>query len=783
MAGANHYNKIQVARGNIKNTNKQPLYGELFYDVASKSVYIGAKEGNTVVWKRFGGFDSVVIKGTLANTTEFNGLTDILPGDAYIVTGPISVSQNEIIFDGRGNASRGKNYRTYDNFFKNGQVIVYVEEDVSDIPNSFVIDATHGWIVLSGGQDASDIENDVSLQPVAAAAADPDDTTTNATGLNNVQSALDYLFNNKMEYKGKTNEIAFDASSNGENALNAVLADAAANDAALSAEDAVIQAIANLKQLKAGEWIIYNGATKTITVDGTDYILKKNTAIVKTATVDSTGAQAGLSNIVQCFPLGAADANDIEFQFTGDRVSDEAVGNVSTLSIAGTRTTLDNSNNTTVDEKVQSVTQALDVLHQTKADLNAHGKIPLSQIPSTFVGALQFIGTLNFGGSSATSIALPANGKLTAKQLAAYMSALDDPDSMEQANEGDFADKMHGELDAGDYVIVNFATPTDANTSVDDNGSAANTKEITIVDDDDNVLFKLSSGDHVICNSIDITTDDATNTSTINSVKLDHLNTSASVDNINGLKAAVQIDGTRRNEQTSKVQTNTTSVRELKETEVSVDAEHNIIDIGAPDTVLTPETTLGKNTIPVGNGGKALLNSEVSINGQDNASKWHDAANPTHNTELVGKTSTEEEVTVEFPDESGKLLVNPEGNGTEDRLPKFDANGNLIDSSLENKIDQNLGGQFNVFDQNGNKVLTLNYEELAKLIQYTLGTGANAKDITRRFDDTDGVTTTEGGVTTTVQVQRSSHEGRTDVDEDTHTMLDDCSTIDGGEWE
>ena len=793
MAGANHYNKIQVARGDISKKTT-PLYGELFYDVASKSVFIGAKEGNNVVWKRFGGFDSVVIKGTIDNTS-FNQLDGVLPGDAYIVTGPISVSQNEIIFDGQGGVSRGKNYRTYDDFFKNGQVIVYVEEDVSAIPNALALTANpspHGWIVLSGGQSAADIENDVSLQPVAEVAADPDDTAANATGLNNVQSALDYLFNNKMEYKGKTNEIAFDASSNGETALLEVLATASANNVSLSAEDAVIQAIANLKQLKAGEWIIYNGATKTISVDGTAYILKKNTAIVKTATVHSTASQAGLSNIVQCFPLGAADANDIEFQFTGHRDSDEAVPNVSTLSIAGIATTLDNTGNTTVDEKVQSVTQALDVLHQTKADLNSHGKIPLSQIPSTFVGALQFIGTLNFG-SGTGNIAIPANGTLTAKQLAAYMSALDDPDSMEKANEGDFADKMHGELDAGDYVIINFATPTEANASVDDNASAANTKEITIIDDDDNVLFKVSSGDHVICNSINITTDDTVNppTSTITSVKLDHLNTSASVDNINGLKAAVQIDGTRRNEQTSKAQASTTA-RELKETEVSVDAAHNIIDIGAPDTVLTPETTLGKNTIPVGNGGKALLNSEVSINGQDNPSNWHDTSSlsdpaditaaQAHNTELIGETKLSEEVTVEFPDESGKLLVNPEGNGTEDRLPKFDAHGNLIDSALENKIDQNLGGQFNVFDQNGNKVLTLNYEELAKLIQYTLGTGANAKDITRRFDDTDRVTTTEGGVETTVQVQRSSHEGRTGVDEDTHTMLDDCSTIDGGEW-
>ena len=778
MAGANHYNKIQVARGN-KN-NKTPLYGELFYDVASKSVFIGAKEGNTVVWKRFGGFDSIVIKGTTsgnsADSDYFGDIGTPLPGDAYIVRSPISVSQPEIIYKADGSATRGKNFRRYDDFFKNGQVIVYVEEDVSNLPNAAVRDAQsgYGWIVLSGGQNASDIENDTIYQPVAAAADDPNDaTTTNGKGLNDVQSALDYLFNNKMEYVGETGNIDFTANTF-VNSLNEVLT----QQSGLSDEDAVIQAIAGMRQLKAGQWIIYNGPSKKITVNNSEYVLKKNTAIVMTGKVVSASSNgtdsASLSTTADCFPLGAADANDIEFHFKGERKSTETMEDVETLSVAGENLTLEDDG-IGIDKKVETVTQALDVLHQTKADLNAQGKIPLHQIPNTFVGALQYIGTLNFTADQLTTL----NGTITDVALAQLMAGVSDNDSMEKSGEGAYANTKKAQLDAGDYVVVNFATPTVPVTTDDNNANSANTKEITVVDANDNVLFKLSSGDHVICNTV--TYNDAG--TTITAAKLDHLNTSAAVDNINGLKAAVQIDGVERVEPDSTAD-GTTTTSTLRETEVETDTANNVINVKSPDAVLTPETTLSKNTIPVGNGGKALLNSEVSINGTENDSKWHDAANPTHNTELTGKTSADEDVTVEFPDESGKLSVTV-GDGTEDRLPKYDAHGNLIDSALENKIDQNLGGQFNVFDQNGNKVLTLNYEELAQLIQYTLGTGANAKDITRRFDDTDGVTTVDEttGTETTVQVKRSSHEGRTNVDEDTHTMLDDCSTIDGGEWE
>lgn len=745
---AKHYNKIQVARGN--KDAKLPLLGELFYDYNSKSVFIGVAKSGTIPegahpyeWKRFGGFDSIVIKGTISSDDEYTALNGhLLPGDAYIVTAPISVEQKEIIFDGEGHATRGKNYRTYDDFFKAGQIIVYCSEDLSSLPNAAVYGTgPTGFIPLSGGQNASDIENDVRFQPVAAVAADPDDTAANATGLNNVQSALDYLFNNKMEYKGKFDTVNFTGTltKNGNETI----------------EDTVVNAIASMQALNPGEWIIYNGPTKTITVTNGSaeetYILKKNTAIVMSAIVDvasdpTNGDEGSLSKTVSCFPLGAADANDIEFAFTDKRKSIEGTSEVKTKSIAGTATTLypADSVNGQVDDQVTSVTQALDVLHQTKADLNAEGKIPLSQIPNTFVGALQYIGTVNLDGETVT--------QMTAVEFAQAMADLNGTDSMEKPLEGKEANTQFQRVDAGDYVIVKVS----GSTNVSDEAGATSPRKSqvkVITGSGANDFFLVSEGDHVICNSVTYNDD-----GDITEVKLDHLDTSSRVDAVNGMTAEVDVVGNIR-ENVDISQSSTAELHNYPEVVVTNDLVTHQIKITIPNAVLAP-SDITKNAIPVGNGGKELLQSEVSINGIENNSLYK-TEDTVHNTELAGKTSGGDEVVVEFPDASGKMSVTSEGEGTEDYLPKYDANGNLIDSDVsQNTADEVL----TLHDANGNELLKINYGDLAKLFQF----GSGAGTVTRRFDET------EEGVKYT--------ENR-NYDANIHTTLDDCSTIDGGEWE
>lgn len=754
---AKHYNKIQVARGD--RGKKLPLLGELFYDYDSKSVFIGVAKSGTIPegthpyeWKRFGGFDSIVIKGTIGSDAEYAALNGhLLPGDAYIVTAPISVEQKEIIFDGEGNATRGKNYRTYDDFFKAGQIIVYCSEDLSSLPNAAVYGANAsgaGFIPLSGGQNASDIENDVKFQPVAATAADPDDTAANATGLNNVQSALDYLFNNKMEYKGKFDTVNFTGT--------------LTKTGNTTVEDTVINAIASMQALNPGEWIIYNGPTKSITViNGAaeeTYILKKNTAIVMSATVvdsvnsETGNAEGGLDKIVSCFPLGAADANDIEFAFTDKRKSIEGTSEVKTKTVAGTATTLNPANSVDgqVDDQVTSVTQALDVLHQTKADLNAEGKIPLSQIPNTFVGALQYIGTVNLNGTTVT--------EMTAVQFAEAMAALNGTDSMEKPLEGEEANTQFQRVDAGDYVIVKVSGST--NVSDEAGTTSPRKSQIKVITGSGaNDFFLVSEGDHVICNSV--TYDDDGD---ITAVKLDHLDTSSRVDAVNGMTAEVDVVGNiRENVDISK--TSTADLNNYPEVVVTNDLVTHQIKITIPNAVLAP-SNIAKNAIPVGNGGKELLQSEVSINGIENDSLYH-TDDPAHNTELVGKTAAGDEVVVEFPDASGKMAVTSEGEGTEDFIPKYDAYGNLIDSD----VSQNTAAEkFDIYDKNGNKIVTINYNDLANLINFhRAGANNTTVEVVRRYDEVDA---TSGKKFTDIR----------NYDENTHTTLDDCSTIDGGEW-
>ena len=144
MANTKHFNNIKIARGTRAKwlAGAKPSYGEMFYDKNTKGVYIAipnADAANGIELKRFGGFDSVVLKGTI-QSSNFAHICEIAePGDAYIVTGKINVEQPEVTFDNAGNVIRNAtSVRTYDNYFKNGQVIIFTSEDVSNIPNSYI---------------------------------------------------------------------------------------------------------------------------------------------------------------------------------------------------------------------------------------------------------------------------------------------------------------------------------------------------------------------------------------------------------------------------------------------------------------------------------------------------------------------------------------------------------------------------------------------------------------------------------------------------------------------
>lgn len=719
MADVKHYNNIKIARGTRQKwlDNAEVSYGELFYDKNTEGVYIAVPGADGIELKRFGGFDTIVLKGTVTGTTFEQVCAKAEPGDAYIVTGKISVAQPEIIFDNEGGVTRSAtNKRTYDDFFKNGQVIIFTSDDVANIPNSYKMDAANGegavgCITLAGTAEATDLEYDGSLTEVANV------EVTGGEEVRNVQDALDHLFNDKMEYIG-----SFTTG----NVISTTLTKDDAQPA--TDKDAVWALIAKEQKLLMGQSIVYSGDTKKVELaDGSSVTIRTNTMIVNNA------------GIIHTIPLGASDGKDIAVVLTGERKSDEAAPSFESVNADGTKVTLE-------EKDIATVQHAIDFLHQTKADLNTNGKIPLSQIPTTMIGALQYIGTVEVPA---------ATTKLTTAQLATLLAGKKTGKSWETDENGELLkDKdssvlkeAYEDLDSGDYVIIKVANPTVAGT---DAGNTL-TRQIEVTNENGDVLYKISNGDHVIVNDLE---------SDNEAERFDILDSSAAVDAVNNIMGSVEIIDHTTGCGHSFDDDGTPDVVETKDVDIVTDRANHTIQVQIPNVVLEP-ANISAHNIPVASGsGKSILESDVFINDTRFPSKWHDDPADGHNTELTGKTKDGDDVTIEFPDESGKLSVTT-GEGTKDYLPKYDEHGNLIDSTVSQTVDPttkaasiNLGDDFHI-----------NYEELGKLFQYLKGTDK----ITRLFDhDSD-------------TMHSESEAGRTH-DENIKVVLDEDSAIDGGEW-
>lgn len=717
MADVKHYNNIKIARGTRQKwlDNAEVSYGELFYDKNTEGVYIAVPGADGIELKRFGGFDTIVLKGTVAATTWAQVCAKAEPGDAYIVTGKISVEQPEIIFDNEGGVTRSdKNTRRYDDFFKNGQVVIFTSEDVSEIPNSYKMDAANaegavGCITLAGTAEATDLEYDGSLTEVANV------EVAGGEEVRNVQDALDHLFNDKMEYIG-----SFTTG----NVISTTLTKDDAQPA--TDKDAVWALIAKEQKLLMGQSIVYSGDTKKVELaDGSSVTIRTNTMIVNNA------------GVIHTIPLGASDGKDIAVVLTGERKSDEAAPSFESVNADGTKVTLE-------EKDIATVQHAIDFLHQTKADLNTNGKIPLSQIPTTMIGALQYIGTVTIPA---------ATTKLTTAELALLLAGDKTGKSWETDENGELIDKTsvlkeaYENLDSGDYVIIKVANPTIAGT---DAGNTL-TRQIEVTNENGDVLYKISNGDHVIVNDLE---------SDNEAEKFDVLDSSAAVDAVNNIMGSVEIIDHERYCGEGFDADGNYLESDYNETDVVTDRANHTIQVQLPYAVLEP-TDISAHNIPVASGaGKTILGSDVFINDTRFPSKWHEDPKDGHNTELTGKTKDGDDVTIEFPDESGKLSVTT-GEGTKDYLPKYDEHGNLIDSTVSQTEDANtkahsinLGDDFHI-----------NYEELGKLFQYLKG----KETITRLFDHDHP------------DMHSESAEGRTH-DENIKVVLDEDSAIDGGEW-
>lgn len=720
MANTKHFNNIKIARGTRAKwlVGANPSYGEMFYDKNTKGVYIAipnADAENGIELKRFGGFDSVVLKGTI-QATNFAHICEIAePGDAYIVTGKINVEQPEVTFDNAGNIIRNAtSVRTYDNYFKNGQVIIFTSEDVSNIPNSYIFseseiaanpEGAKGIITLAGTAEAVDLEYDPSLTEVAS-----DKGMGTGKAITDVQTAIDALFNEKMEYIGSFNEVTITSTDDLTDADNYTPATAA---------DKAWAIIAKQKQLLMGQSIVYSGPTSKITTVDGDVIIRTNTMIVNNA------------GVIYTIPLGASEARDIAYAPANELLTDESVPSFDTVSADGAKVTL-------THDQIATVQHALDYLHRNKADLNSNGKLPLSQMPSTMIGALQYVGTVSISDSVTT---------LTVAELAALMrTAKEGGDSWETDTDDQIGNKKanaYENLDSGDYVIISIPLATT------DGEDFSQTRQISVLDGTTEV-FKLSNGDHVIVNS-----------ATEDGYVFDHLDTSAAVDAINGIVGSVEIVDKERLTPESFNDDGTVSSATIQETQVTTDAANHSIRVEAPNAVLESKAIPAHNLSQSG-GNRSLVESDLYVNDTKHDSNYKTGDDKTHNTEIIGKKSDGTQVTVELPNKDGMLQVIGEGDGTKDVLPKFDEEGALIDSEVSQTNDATTGNGTLHLGEN----FDINYDELAKLLQYLRGT----VKITRLFDHDDDTINSE------------SQTARTH-DENSLVVLDEDSAIDGGEWE
>lgn len=721
MANTKHFNNIKIARGTRAKwlAGAKPSYGEMFYDKNTKGVYIAipnADAENGIELKRFGGFDSVVLKGTIQASNFANICKIAEPGDAYIVTGAINVVQPEIAFDNKGNVVRNTtSVRTYDDYFKNGQVIIFTSEDVSSIPNAYTFndseiaanpEGVKGIVTLAGTAEAADLEYDPSLTEVAS-----EKGMGTGKAITDVQTALDALFNEKMEFIGSFNEITITSTDNLSESDNYTPA---------TGEDKVWAIIAKQKQLLMGQSIVYSGPTsKVTTVDG-DVVLRTSTMIVNNA------------GVIYTIPLGVSEAFDIAYTPANDLLTDETVASFDTYDKDGTKVNL-------THDQIETVQHALDYLHRNKADLNADGKLPLSQLPSTVIGALQYVGTVNIA-DDVTS--------LTVAKLAALMrSAKEGGDSWETDTDSKTGNKKanaYENLDSGDYVIISIPLATTAGEDF------AQTRQVSITTDAGVELFKISNGDHVIVNKADE-----------DGYTFDHLDTSAAVDAINEIIGSVEIVDKERLTPESFNNDGTVTSATIQETQVTTDTANHTIRIESPNAVLESKAVPAHNLAQSG-GNRSLVESDLFVNDIKHDSNYKTGDDKTHNTELIGKKKDGTQVTVEFPNKDGMIQVIGEGDGTKDVLPKFDEEGALIDSEVSQTNDATTGkGTLHL-----GKNFDINYDELAKLLQYLRG----ELKITRLFDHDDA------------NINSESQAARTH-DENTLVVLDEDSAIDGGEWD
>lgn len=639
-------NKILVSRGNIK-TKKKLAVGQLFYDYPTKSVFVGTKDDN---YKRIGGFDSLVVKGFLPDS-----VTDLTKLSEYVKQNIYRIPENDYT-DETLNLLPGDSYILTKNFtdtkWKSGDIIIYTGDLTTDIKDAITATTANnilkdGWLYINCGiTDASRVEYDTEntktskIQKLFEA----------ETGLSflSVQKALEYLIGGTLFYEGEI--------------------------------------------INEGEYPTINGTFKFYKGKTIQSLSLPNSETVKLESNSLILLQNGKYHVI---PLGADNAKSVDSSFTKERSED--------INLTSTDKKIESidKDGQPIDLKkasdVKTVQQAVDWLHEAKADLDLNGKIPLTQIPNTLIGGLQFQGVINIP----ELITEKSKHEFTTQEFLEIIK--------EKFHSG------NSEVMSGEYVVF---SGDEASIEADEDFLGSKLKVNGV---------EYNSGDWLIYKEPSF-------------MKMEG---SAAVDNINGLKAAVTIVGDEH-----EIDDNRNKKETFTFTKIDVDQTKHSIKISTPDAVQTKQN-LAPRSITIGTGAKAVYSSEVLIEGHTEAK----------NTTLIGKGKVNEEIRLEFPDKSGKILTtNLNYQGTKDQLVKFGDDSKLVDSKLyENGTEAGI-------KVNENSSLVYDLEK---------------RVITEKIP--------ANGTPGTVTYHRFSREqidakGEIPTLSNPATILSDCSVIDCGEW-
>ena len=327
------FNKICVARGNI--LKKTPIIGELFYDYPTQSVYIGT--GTTASdWKRIGGFDSLALKGLLPSTvTTVTGLNDYAKANAA----------QEVTDENYNGLKAGDAYIITKDFtdknWKSGDLVIWTGNISATAPDAIAMETaseliSSGWFYINSGLiDASRVAFNTTGADVKNTKLYKLVTDNGQLDMQNIQQVLELLLGISLFYDGEITDTAN-----------------------ISTTDGVMQ--------------LYLGPNISEYTDaaGNKIALKKNTLILH---------QLGVYYYI---PLGAAGAESLEGSFTNStRIADVDMSKtpVATKNANGEKITITHATD------AMTIQQMLDWLHETKADLQSDGKIPLSQVPAPFL--------------------------------------------------------------------------------------------------------------------------------------------------------------------------------------------------------------------------------------------------------------------------------------------------------------------------------------------------------------------------------------------------------------